>query len=184
MLEVSICVIVDFLQNGDHHSLSQCDKMSHFGGIYKLRCSFEDLKMMQKSIETVVILEKIAGILWCYINLKKKKKSFSYLPTLFFFKGHLKHRLFFFFVLFFSSLTSSLSCHIISWKIKKNIWIFLLSGTLYIINSFFILFICLTLLLLSTKYPVLANSVGPDQLASEEANWSRSALFAIKYMNL
>ena len=26
-----------------------------------------------------------------------------------------------------------------------------------------------------------ANSVDPDQLASEEANWSGSALFAIKY---
>ena len=31
---------------------------------------------------------------------------------------------------------------------------------------------------------VLANSVDPDQLASEEANWSWSALFAIKYVNL
>ena len=30
---------------------------------------------------------------------------------------------------------------------------------------------------------VLANSVDPDQLASEEANWSRSALFVIKYVN-
>ena len=28
------------------------------------------------------------------------------------------------------------------------------------------------------------NSVDPDQLASEEANWSGSALFAIKYVNL
>ena len=27
--------------------------------------------------------------------------------------------------------------------------------------------------------PVFANSVDPDQLASEEANWSGSALFAI-----
>ena len=27
-----------------------------------------------------------------------------------------------------------------------------------------------------------ANSVDPDQLASEEANWSGSALFAIKYV--
>ena len=33
-------------------------------------------------------------------------------------------------------------------------------------------------------YPVFANSVDPDQLASEEANWSGSALFAIKYVNL
>ena len=28
-----------------------------------------------------------------------------------------------------------------------------------------------------------ANSVDPDQLASEEANWFESALFAIKYVN-
>ena len=33
-------------------------------------------------------------------------------------------------------------------------------------------------------YPAFANSVDPDQLASDEANWSRSALFAIKYVNL
>ena len=32
-------------------------------------------------------------------------------------------------------------------------------------------------------YPAFANSVDPDQLASE-ANWSGSALFAIKYVNL
>ena len=31
--------------------------------------------------------------------------------------------------------------------------------------------------------PVLANSVDPDQLASEEANWFESALFVIKYVN-
>ena len=31
--------------------------------------------------------------------------------------------------------------------------------------------------------PVLANSVEPDQLDSEEANWSGSALFVIKYVN-
>ena len=30
--------------------------------------------------------------------------------------------------------------------------------------------------------PVLANSIDPDQLASEEANWSGS-LFVIKYVN-
>ena len=41
----------------------------------------------------------------------------------------------------------------------------------------------LTLLLLNTTYSVLANSVDPDQLASEEANWSGSALFVIKYLN-
>ena len=32
-------------------------------------------------------------------------------------------------------------------------------------------------------WPVLANSADPDQLASEEANWSGSALFVIKYVN-
>ena len=41
----------------------------------------------------------------------------------------------------------------------------------------------LTLLMLSTTCPVLANSVDPDQLASEEANRSGSALFVIKYVN-
>ena len=41
----------------------------------------------------------------------------------------------------------------------------------------------LTLLLLNTPYPVLANSVDPDQLASEEANWSGSAIFVMKYVN-
>ena len=41
----------------------------------------------------------------------------------------------------------------------------------------------LTLLLLNTTRFVLANSVDPDQLASEEANWSGSALFVIKYVN-
>ena len=29
-----------------------------------------------------------------------------------------------------------------------------------------------------------ANSVDPDQSASEEANWSESALYAMKYVNL
>ena len=32
--------------------------------------------------------------------------------------------------------------------------------------------------------PAFANSVDPDQLASEEADWSGSTLFAIKYVNL
>ena len=41
----------------------------------------------------------------------------------------------------------------------------------------------LTFLLLNTTCAVLANSVSPDQLASEEANWSGSALFVIKYVN-
>ena len=42
----------------------------------------------------------------------------------------------------------------------------------------------LTLVLLSLDVPAFANSVDPDQLASSEANWSGSALFAIKYVNL
>ena len=41
-----------------------------------------------------------------------------------------------------------------------------------------ILSFILTLLLLNTPCPVLANSVDP-----EEANWSGSALFVIKYVN-
>ena len=41
----------------------------------------------------------------------------------------------------------------------------------------------LNLLLLNMTCPVLANSVDPDQLASEEANWSGSALLVIKYVN-
>ena len=41
----------------------------------------------------------------------------------------------------------------------------------------------LTLLLPNTTCPVLANTVDPDQLASEEVNWSESALFVIKYVN-
>ena len=40
-----------------------------------------------------------------------------------------------------------------------------------------------TLLLLNTACPVLVNSVDPDQLASEETNWSGSALFVFKYVN-
>ena len=31
--------------------------------------------------------------------------------------------------------------------------------------------------------PCLSNSVDPDQLASEEANWPGSALFVIKYVD-
>ena len=42
----------------------------------------------------------------------------------------------------------------------------------------------LTLLLLDMTCPVLATSVDPDQLDSEEANWSGSALFVIKYVNI
>ena len=42
----------------------------------------------------------------------------------------------------------------------------------------------LALVLLNPDMPCFANSVNPDQLASKEANWSGSALFAIKYVNL
>ena len=42
----------------------------------------------------------------------------------------------------------------------------------------------LTLVLLNPDISCFANSVDPDQLASEEANWSGSALFAIKYAYL
>ena len=33
-------------------------------------------------------------------------------------------------------------------------------------------------------YPAFAISVDPDQLASKEANWSGSTLFAIKNVNI
>ena len=36
---------------------------------------------------------------------------------------------------------------------------------------------------MNTTCPVLLSSVDPDQSASEEANWSGSALFVIKYVN-
>ena len=63
---------------------------------------------------------------------------------------------------------------------------------LFFFFFFFFFFLCvwnccfmsLILLLLNTTCPVLANRVDPDQLASEEeANWSGSALFVIKYVN-
>ena len=44
--------------------------------------------------------------------------------------------------------------------------------------------ISLTLVLLNPDILCFANSVDPDQLASEEANWSGSALFAIQNVNL
>ena len=34
------------------------------------------------------------------------------------------------------------------------------------------------------EYPAFANSVDLDQLASEEVNWSGSALFVFKYLNI
>ena len=42
----------------------------------------------------------------------------------------------------------------------------------------------LTLVLLNPHTPTFANSVDLGQLASEEANWSGSALFVIKYISL
>ena len=53
----------------------------------------------------------------------------------------------------------------------------------YIISLLSYFFIVLTLLLLNTTCPVLANSVDPNQLASEEAYWSGSAQFVIEYVN-
>ena len=45
-------------------------------------------------------------------------------------------------------------------------------------------FLSLTLVLLNPDMSFFANSVDPDHLASEEANWSGSALLAIEYVNL
>ena len=42
----------------------------------------------------------------------------------------------------------------------------------------------LTLGLLNQDNPAFANSEDPDQLASEEANWSGSRLFVTEYVNL
>ena len=42
----------------------------------------------------------------------------------------------------------------------------------------------LTLILLFTTTPNFANSVDPDQMASEEAIWSGSTLFVIQFVNL
>ena len=53
----------------------------------------------------------------------------------------------------------------------------------YVVQIFGELQYVLTLLLLNTTYPVLANSIDPDHLASWEANWSGSALFVMKYVN-
>ena len=45
--------------------------------------------------------------------------------------------------------------------------------------------LCLKPLLFWTRiYPAIANSIDQDQLASEEANWSGSALFVIQYGNI
>ena len=42
----------------------------------------------------------------------------------------------------------------------------------------------LTLILLFTTTPTFANSVDPDQMASEEAIWSGSTPFVIEFVNL
>ena len=60
-----------------------------------------------------------------------------------------------------------------------NILSVLLSVTLEIIKYYVNPFSCWTQI-----YPAFANSEEPDQLASEEASCSGSALFAIKYVNL
>ena len=44
--------------------------------------------------------------------------------------------------------------------------------------------VILTLVRWTQIDPAFANNVDPDQLTSEEAKWSGSALFVIKYMNL
>ena len=102
-----------------------------------------------------------------------------------------------FFLSLFAPYLFSFGC---LWKaVLRNCGIFWVSSLIFI---FFILFALwewsdnfhlartgtqysvriLILLLLNTTCPVLANSVDPDQLASEEANWSESALFVIKYV--
>ena len=67
----------------------------------------------------------------------------------------------------------------VSWRcIDINVTLFNLHVSAGKMSSY------LTLVLLNPDIPCFANSVDPDQLASEEANWSGSALFAIKYANL
>ena len=41
----------------------------------------------------------------------------------------------------------------------------------------------LTLILLNTTTPTFANSINPDQMASEAAIWSGSTLFVMQFMN-
>ena len=70
------------------------------------------------------------------------------------------------------------TCNYIPCKLEAKTNTSFIKRTGYIYNK-----MVLTLLLLIMTSPVLANSVDPDQLASEEANWSGSALFVIKYVN-
>ena len=55
---------------------------------------------------------------------------------------------------------------------------------MYVFYSRIIKYFSLTLVMLNQDISCFANSVDPDQLASEEANLSGSALFAINYVNL
>ena len=72
-----------------------------------------------------------------------------------------------------------------TWLLYPTPW-FGISLSLYASQTLFLTrqLLTLTLLLLNTTCPGLANSVDPDQLVSSEASWSGSALFAIKYVNL
>ena len=51
--------------------------------------------------------------------------------------------------------------------------------SIYVTIYMFLLVLILDLLNPDIPYPAFAKSVDPDQLDSEEANWSGSALFAI-----
>ena len=99
-LELSVCVIVDFIQNGDRHSLSQCEKMSPFRGHLQAGILFQYYAHVQYlAAEPPTTREG-----YCSQNngtrerrqVKKKKKVFPTYRPYFFFKGHLKHRYFFF----------------------------------------------------------------------------------------
>ena len=48
----------------------------------------------------------------------------------------------------------------------------------------FVFFVVVTLAQLNPDMPRIVNNADQDQLASEEANWSGSALFTIQYVNL
>ena len=68
-------------------------------------------------------------------------------------------------------------------KVEKLLW-YSTEFNLYMECLIDLSIYLLTLVLLNLDIPCFTNSVDPDQLASEEANWSGSALFAIKYANL
>ena len=55
---------------------------------------------------------------------------------------------------------------------------------MFIKQTLVLLFPCINPGLAKPGYSAFANSVDPDQLASEEANWSGSAHFVIKYVDL